>query len=88
MSKDEIENMIKKAEQYSKEDRVKKERVEIVNQAEGIIHDTEAKIEEFKAQLPQEDVRNFKALLNFNLYYNKLKRFLKFNHLLFFNDKF
>lgn len=60
LSKDEIENMIKKAEQYSKEDKVKKERVEVVNQAEGIIHDTEAKIEEFKAQLPQEDCNNLK----------------------------
>lgn len=56
LSKDEIENMVKNAEQYAKEDRVKKERVEAVNQAEGIVHDTEAKIEEFKAQLPQDEV--------------------------------
>ncbi|XP_001599525.2 heat shock 70 kDa protein cognate 5 [Nasonia vitripennis] len=53
LSKDEIENMVKNAEQYAKEDRIKKERVEAVNQAEGIVHDTEAKMEEFKAQLPQ-----------------------------------
>lgn len=48
--------MVKKAEQYAKEDRIKKERVEVVNQAEGIIHDTEAKMEEYKSQLPQEEV--------------------------------
>lgn len=56
LSKDEIENMVKSAEQYAKADRIKKERVEAVNQAEGIIHDTESKLEEFKPQLPQEEV--------------------------------
>lgn len=56
LSKDEIENMVKNAEQYAKEDRIKKERVEAVNQAEGIVHDTEAKMEEFKSQLPQDEV--------------------------------
>lgn len=59
MSKDEIENMVKNAEQYAKEDKIKKERVEVVNQAEGIVHDTEAKMEEFKAQLPQEEVNQY-----------------------------
>ena len=59
LSKDEIENMVKNAEQFAKEDRIKKERVEVVNQAEGIIHDTEAKMEEFKAQLPEEEVIEF-----------------------------
>ena len=32
------------------------ERVEVVNQAEGIIHDTETKMDEFKDQLPAEEV--------------------------------
>lgn len=56
LSKDEIENMVKKAEQFAQEDKVKKERVEAVNQAEGIVHDTETKMEEYKSQLPQEEV--------------------------------
>lgn len=30
--------------------------VEVVNQAEGIIHDTESKMEEFKNQLPEDEV--------------------------------
>lgn len=55
LSKDEIENMVKNAEQYAKQDQIKKERVEAVNQAEGIIHDTEAKLDEFKSQVPQEE---------------------------------
>ncbi|KAL7291459.1 hypothetical protein TKK_0014727 [Trichogramma kaykai] len=63
LSKDEIENMVKNAEQYAKEDRIKKERVEAVNQAEGIVHDTEAKMEEFKAQLPQEECDKLRELV-------------------------
>lgn len=60
LSKDEIENMVKNAEQYAQADKVKKDRVEAVNTAEGIIHQTESKMDEFKAQLPQEEV-NFKS---------------------------
>lgn len=33
------------------------ERVEAVNTAEGIIHDTESKMEEFKDQLPADEVQ-------------------------------
>lgn len=35
---------------------VPQERVEAVNMAEGIIHDTESKMEEFKDQLPADEV--------------------------------
>lgn len=70
LSKDEIENMVKNAEQYAKADRIKKERVEAINQAEGIIHDTEAKLEEFKSQLPQEEVKNKNKIIAFNIFMN------------------
>jgi len=30
----------------------------MVNQAEGLLHDTESKISEFRAQLPDEEVSN------------------------------
>lgn len=33
------------------------DRVEAVNMAEGIIHDTESKMEEFKDQLPADEVK-------------------------------
>ncbi|PKU30625.1 stress-70 mitochondrial [Limosa lapponica baueri] len=56
LSKDEIENMVKNAEKYAEEDRRRKERVEAVNMAEGIIHDTESKMEEFKDQLPADEL--------------------------------
>ncbi|XP_054259257.1 heat shock 70 kDa protein cognate 5 [Macrosteles quadrilineatus] len=64
LSKDEIENMVRNAEQFAQQDKVKKERVEAVNQAEGIIHDTETKMDEFKDQLPQEECTKLKELIN------------------------
>jgi len=55
LSKDEIENMVRNAEKHAEEDKRKKETVEAVNSAEGIIHDTESKMEEFKDQLPADE---------------------------------
>uniref|UniRef100_A0AAZ1XPD2 Stress-70 protein, mitochondrial n=1 Tax=Oreochromis aureus TaxID=47969 RepID=A0AAZ1XPD2_OREAU len=60
LSKDDIENMIKNAEKYAEEDRRRKDRVEAVNMAEGIIHDTESKMEEFKDQLPADECTKLK----------------------------
>jgi molecular chaperone DnaK len=60
LSKDEIENMVRNAEQFAKEDQVKRDRVEAVNHAEGIVHDTESKMEEFKEQLPAEECTKLK----------------------------
>ena len=57
LSKDEIENMVKNAEMHAEQDKARKERVEAVNQAESIVHDTESKMDEFKEQLPAEEVR-------------------------------
>merc|ERR1712168_682914 len=55
LSKDEIENMVRDAEKFADEDKLKKEKIEATNQAEGIIHDTETKMDEFKDQLPAEE---------------------------------
>lgn len=55
LSKDEIENMVKRAEQFAAEDKIRKERIEAINSAESIVHDTETKMEEFKEQLPKEE---------------------------------
>lgn len=60
LSKDEIENMIKKAEEYAASDKQKREMIELVNQGEGIVHDTESKMEEFKSQLPAEECEKLK----------------------------
>ncbi|CAI4223371.1 unnamed protein product [Auanema sp. JU1783] len=55
LSKEQIENMIREAEKNAAEDAKKKELVEVLNQAEGIIHDTESKMTEFADQLPKEE---------------------------------
>ena len=57
---DEIENMVREGEKHAAADQEKKERIEAVNQAEGVLHDTESKVEEFKDQLPAEDVEKIK----------------------------
>merc|ERR1712200_29242 len=62
LSKDEIENMVRNAEQYAQEDQIKRDRVEAVNSAEGIVHDTETKMEEIKevtSELQQASLKLF-----------------------------
>merc|ERR1711978_742471 len=60
LSKDEIESMVRDAESHAEADKEKKDRIEAVNQAEGILHDTESKMEEFKDQLNAEDASKMK----------------------------
>lgn len=60
LSKDEIENMVQNAQKHAAEDARKKEMVEAVNQAESLIHDTEAKMEEFKEKLDKTEADNLK----------------------------
>merc|ERR1711981_979246 len=60
LNKDEIENMVREAEANAEADKINRERVEAINQAEGILHDTESKMEEFKDQLPSEDTAKMK----------------------------
>ena len=56
LSKDDIENMVKAAEAHAEQDKQRKEMVETVNFAEGVMHDTETKMTEFKDQLPADEV--------------------------------
>lgn len=56
LSKDEIENMVRAAEKYSADDKKRREMVEEVNRVESILHDTESKMEEYKDQLPSDEV--------------------------------
>ena len=56
LSKDEIENMVNEAEKYAEADQQRKLKVEAVNAAESIIHDIKSKTEEFKDQLPADEV--------------------------------
>jgi len=56
LSKDDIENMIKNAEKYAAEDAKRREMIEAVNQTDSMIHDTETKMEEYRSQLPDDEV--------------------------------
>merc|ERR1719322_755936 len=60
LSKDRIENMVREAEANAEADKLNRDRVEAINQAEGILHDTDSKMEEFKDQLPSEDTAKMK----------------------------
>merc|ERR1711994_349931 len=60
LSKDQIENMVREAEANAEADKLNRERVEAINQAEGVLHDTESQMDEFKDQLPAEDVAKMK----------------------------
>jgi molecular chaperone DnaK len=52
--------MVREAEANAEADKLNRERVEAINQAEGVLHDTESKMDEFKDQLPAEDVAKMK----------------------------
>ena len=58
LSKDDIENMVKAAEKYATDDKKRREMVEEVNRIESILHDTESKMEEYKDQLPSDEVNS------------------------------
>ena len=64
LSNDQIENMIKEAEKYAETDKLRRERVDIVNQAESIANDTDSKLDEFKDQLAQDEVDKLKASIS------------------------
>merc|ERR1712058_195592 len=64
LNKDEIENMVREAEANAEADKVNRERVEAINQAEGVLHDTESKMDEFKDQLPSEDVSKMREKIS------------------------
>ena len=48
--------MVKEAEKYAEADQGRKQKVEAINATESIIHDIETKTEEFKDQLPPDEV--------------------------------
>ncbi len=54
LSKDEIDKMVKDAEQYAEEDRRRKEAVETRNQAEGVVYSTEKFLAENGDKVPDD----------------------------------
>jgi molecular chaperone DnaK len=54
LSKDDIDRMVREAEEYAEEDRLRKEAVEVRNQAEGLVYSTEKFLSENDEKIPAE----------------------------------
>jgi len=61
LSEEEVEKMINDAEQFADEDKVKREAVEVKNQAETLIYSTEKSVDELGEKLPEEDKTKIEA---------------------------
>jgi molecular chaperone DnaK len=61
---DEIEKMIREAEQHSSSDRERKEIIEASNHADGLIYETEKNMSEFKDQLSGDEMKNIKEKIS------------------------
>ncbi len=54
LSKDDIDRMVREAEEYAEEDRQRKEAVEVRNQAEGLVYSTEKFLSDNEDKIPAE----------------------------------
>src|ERR687885_740577 len=54
LSKDDIDRMVREAEQYAEDDRRRKESVEVRNQAEGLVYSTEKFLDENDEKIPDD----------------------------------
>ena len=61
LSEEEVEKMINDAEQFADEDKVKRESVEVKNQAETLVYSTEKSVDELGEKLPEEDKTKIEA---------------------------
>ena len=61
LSDEEVEKMVNDAEQFAEEDKVKREGVEVKNQAETLIYSTEKSVSELGDKLPEEDKTKIEA---------------------------
>ena len=64
LSKDEIEKMVKQAEQFAEEDKRKKEEVEIKNQADTLAYSVEKSLKDFGDKVSQDDRLNIERKLS------------------------
>ncbi|KAK9765756.1 hypothetical protein K7432_005662 [Basidiobolus ranarum] len=64
LSKDEIENMVKNAEEFAESDIKRKEAIEATNTAESAVHETEKHINDFKDQIDQEEAKKLQEQIN------------------------
>ena len=58
LSTEKIEQMVYEVQQFAESDKQKKDLIEVVNSAESAIYDTQQNMEEYKSQLPPEELKN------------------------------
>jgi molecular chaperone DnaK len=63
LSDEEIDKMVKDAEQHAAEDRQRKELIEAKNQAESLIHSTQKSLSEFGDKVPEADKTTIEAAI-------------------------
>jgi molecular chaperone DnaK len=63
LSDTEIERMKKEAKEHEEEDKKRKEKVEIRNNADALVHTTEKTLEELKDKFSKEDIENIEKAL-------------------------
>ena len=64
LSKEEIDKMVKDAEQFAADDAKKKEEVEVINQADTLAYSTEKSLKEFGDKVDQAERADIEAKLN------------------------
>ncbi len=64
LSKEEIEKMVKEAEQFAETDKKQKEEVELANQADTLVYSTEKALKDYGDKVSQEDRQNIETKLN------------------------
>nr|WDA99216.1 heat shock protein 70 [Galdieria yellowstonensis] len=61
--KEEVERMVREAEQYANEDKERREKIELKNQSDSLIYQTEKQIKEFGDKISSEDKANLESLV-------------------------
>ena len=64
LSDDEIDEKVKEAERFAEEDKKRKEEVELINQADTIIYQTEQMLEENGDKLPEDDKKEIEKVIS------------------------
>ena len=63
LKENEIEQMVKDAESHAAEDKVKRELIDLRNQADQLIYQTEKQLQEYKDKVPSEDLDEIRQVL-------------------------
>jgi len=64
LDKEEIDKMVKDAEQFADDDKKRKEEVEVVNQADTLVYSTEKALKDYGDKVSQEERQTIEAKLN------------------------